>query len=170
MIIDLDAHQGNGHGRDFIGDEDTYIVDVYNADIYPNDGFAKRGIDQVAALPSFTADREYLSRVTQALDKAFEDFQPDMVIYAAGTDILVGDPLGAMDISAEGVQTRDVLVFEKARARDIPVVMLLSGGYQQSNAKVIAESILNLHARFDLFNDETRQRSHASANMANPLK
>jgi histone deacetylase 11 len=29
-IIDLDAHQGNGHEMDHINDEDTKIIDAYN--------------------------------------------------------------------------------------------------------------------------------------------
>ena len=37
MIIDLDAHQGNGHGRDHINRQDIYIVDAYNHRIYPHD-------------------------------------------------------------------------------------------------------------------------------------
>ncbi len=41
MIIDLDAHQGNGHERDFLGDERVYILDMYNKWIYPNDRYAK---------------------------------------------------------------------------------------------------------------------------------
>ncbi|XP_057626094.1 histone deacetylase 11 isoform X2 [Chionomys nivalis] len=40
-IIDLDAHQGNGHERDFMGDRRVYIMDVYNRHIYPGDRFAK---------------------------------------------------------------------------------------------------------------------------------
>ena len=46
MIVDLDAHQvslknkvlkpkGNGHERDFIGDDDTFIMDMYNPNIFP---------------------------------------------------------------------------------------------------------------------------------------
>jgi histone deacetylase 11 len=30
MIVDLDAHQGNGHERDHLDDKDTYILDAYN--------------------------------------------------------------------------------------------------------------------------------------------
>ncbi len=41
MIVDLDAHQGNGHERDFLGDERVYILDMYNKWIYPNDRYAK---------------------------------------------------------------------------------------------------------------------------------
>ena len=46
MIVDLDAHQGNGYARDFMGDDRVYILDVYNADIYPHDTYAK-GMPQI---------------------------------------------------------------------------------------------------------------------------
>eukprot|EP01018_Ginkgo_biloba_P021683 Gb_35289 [translate_table: standard] len=35
MIIDLDAHQGNGHEMDFANDGRVYILDMYNGEIYP---------------------------------------------------------------------------------------------------------------------------------------
>lgn len=34
MIIDLDAHQGNGHERDFLNDPNTFIVDCFNKYIF----------------------------------------------------------------------------------------------------------------------------------------
>ena len=34
MIVDFDAHQGNGHERDFINEEKVYIMDMYNRWIY----------------------------------------------------------------------------------------------------------------------------------------
>ena len=46
----------------------------------------------------------------------------------------------------QGVIERDQIVFQKARTRDIPIMMLTSGGYQRSTARVIADSILNLHS------------------------
>ena len=48
----------------------------------------------------------------------------------------------------QGVIIRDEMVFSKCRReRDIPLVMCTSGGYQRSNARVIADSILNLQAK-----------------------
>ena len=41
MIVDFDAHQGNGHERDFLSDDRVYIMDMYNRWIYPNDRQAK---------------------------------------------------------------------------------------------------------------------------------
>ena len=37
MIIDLDAHQGNGHERDHLNNSDVFIVDAYKHDIFPED-------------------------------------------------------------------------------------------------------------------------------------
>ena len=151
MIVDLDAHQGNGYERDFNKDDDVYIMDVYNKDVYPNDTYAKQGIDLKVELDAFAADKEYFSKVEPALDKAFTDFKPDLVIYNAGTDLMSGDPIGALDVSPAGIVKRDEMVFRRAFDRKIPVVMLLSGGYQKSNAAVIADSLLNLKKKFQLF-------------------
>ncbi|KAH7701129.1 Protein HDA-11, partial [Aphelenchoides avenae] len=41
LIVDLDAHQGNGHARDFAGDDRVKIFDMYNAEIYPQDHEAR---------------------------------------------------------------------------------------------------------------------------------
>lgn len=46
-----------------------------------------------------------------------------------------------------GVIERDEIVFKYARSRNIPITMVLSGGYQRSNAEVIANSISNLHQK-----------------------
>lgn len=151
MIIDLDAHQGNGHGTDFIEDEDVYILDAYNTEIYPHDVKAKQGIDQAVELRAFSGDKLYFGLLDKALPQAFAEFHPDIVIYIAGTDILEGDPLGALAISAEGIIKRDEMVFRQAFDHDVPVVMLLGGGYQKSNAHIIAQSILNLERQFGLF-------------------
>lgn len=76
--------------------------------------------------------------------------QPDFVIYNAGTDILKGDPLGRMNVSAQGIASRDAAVFEAARGAGVPLCMLLSGGYSRGNFAVIANSIENLMKKFQL--------------------
>ncbi|XP_013803242.2 histone deacetylase 11 isoform X3 [Apteryx mantelli] len=105
-IIDLDAHQGNGHERDFMDDSRVYIMDAYNRYIYPGDGFAKRAIKRKVELEWGTEDTEYLQK---------------------------------------GIVKRDEVVFKAARSRRIPILMVTSGGYQKRTARIIADSILNLH-------------------------
>ncbi|WAQ97692.1 HDA11-like protein, partial [Mya arenaria] len=122
MIVDLDAHQGNGHERDFMEDSRVYIMDVYNRGIYPHDGFAKRAIRKKVELAHGTADTEYLNLVDKNFDEALTEFHPD------------------------GIIARDEMVFKKARDLNIPIMMVTSGGYQRSTAQIIADSILNLRA------------------------
>lgn len=144
MIIDLDAHQGNGHEADFMGDERVYIMDVYNTYIYPRDRKVKGAIRKNIQLNHFTSDEEYLPLLRRHIPEALEEFQPDIVVYNAGTDILIGDPLGNLAISPEGIIERDRIVFKECRQRRVPVLMVTSGGYQRTTARVIADSILNL--------------------------
>ncbi|XAR69257.1 Histone deacetylase [Bertholletia excelsa] len=96
MIIDLDAHQGNGHEKDFSTDRRVYILDMYNPEIYPFDFEARRYIDRKIEVASGTATNEYLEKLDEALEVAGCMFDPELVIYNAGTDILDGDPLGML--------------------------------------------------------------------------
>ncbi|NWH16813.1 HDA11 deacetylase, partial [Grus americana] len=144
-IIDLDAHQGNGHERDFMDDHRVYIMDAYNRYIYPGDGFAKRAIKRKVELEWGTEDTEYLQKVHTHVEGALNELKPDIIVYNAGTDILDGDPLGGLAISPQGIVKRDEVVFKAARSRRIPILMVTSGGYQKRTARIIADSILNLH-------------------------
>ncbi|CAF1153910.1 unnamed protein product [Adineta steineri] len=148
LIVDLDAHQGNGHEHDFMNDERVFIMDMYNSQIYPRDQHAKTAIKCKIELMNHTDDKTYLRLLHINLEKSLKEFQPDFVVYNAGTDILEGDLLGNLDITPEGVIIRDEIVFSKCiRERNIPIVMCTSGGYQRTNARVIADSILNLNRK-----------------------
>ncbi|KAM9758032.1 histone deacetylase 11 [Menidia menidia] len=144
-IIDLDAHQGNGHERDFLDEKRVFIMDMYNRYIYPGDGFAKRAIKRKVELDWGTEDSEYLQKVELHSEGSLNELHPDIIVYNAGTDILDGDPLGGLCISAQGIIKRDEIVFKAARRRGIPILMVTSGGYQKKTARIIADSILNLH-------------------------
>lgn len=78
------------------------------------------------------------------LKESLDEFQPNFIIYNAGTDILEGDPLGRLKISPAGIMNRDEIVFQAAVSRSIPIMMVTSGGYQLNNAHIISQSILNL--------------------------
>jgi histone deacetylase 11 len=117
MVIDLDAHQGNGMERDKLDNmitEDVYILDMYNEGIYPMDDYAKQAIDVKIELYGNTGDKVYLKRLTKGLEKAFAKFQPDIIFYNAGSDILAGDPMGGLNVTLEGLIKRDELVFQYA--------------------------------------------------------
>ena len=65
LIVDCDAHQGNGYARDVLlmGREEqrhVYILDLYNPRIYPRDEAAKAIVNREVLLPKQVQDEEYL--------------------------------------------------------------------------------------------------------------
>lgn len=63
MIVDLDAHQGNGYEADFKGNDNIYIMDVYNKWIYPKDIRARQAIKKNVPIDYNTSDELYLKTV-----------------------------------------------------------------------------------------------------------
>src|SRR5204863_9597773 len=57
------------------------------------------------------------------------DFRPEIIFYRSGVDALVGDKLGRLALTHEGLRERDRMVIGGARSRGIPLVITLSGGY-----------------------------------------
>ncbi|XP_056293896.1 histone deacetylase 11 isoform X2 [Pseudoliparis swirei] len=167
-IIDLDAHQGNGHERDFLDDGRVYIMDVYNHNIYPRDGYAKRAINRKVELDWGTEDSEYLQKVELHTEAALNEVRPDILVYNAGTDILDGDPLGGLSISPQGIVKRDEILFRAARRHGVPILMVTSGGYQKRTARIIADSILNLH-RQGLIGAEALEGEGSSSSLVTSL-
>lgn len=143
LIIDLDAHQGNGNEEIFGSDNRVFILDVYGKDNYPRDEKAKQFIDFDRPVSSLSND-EYLDVVLEAVPLAIKNSQPDLIIYNAGSDILLGDPLGRMNLTKAGMIKRDEFVFDYAIKSKIPILMVLSGGYSSSSAQTISESIENI--------------------------
>jgi len=144
MVVDLDAHQGNGTESIIQDDPRVAIFDVYNSFIYPQDMDAKQYIRFDYPVRSGIADAQYLQLLDDHLARAIDEFQPNLIIYNAGTDIFEHDKLGQMKISAQGIIKRDAFVFGCARARSISILMVLSGGYTMQSAEIIGKSIENL--------------------------
>jgi histone deacetylase 11 len=144
LVVDLDAHQGNGYASIFADDPRIGIFDVYNGDLFPEDAPAEKYIDFPHRIASGTGTDEYLALVKQELPPALDSFKPGFVLYIAGTDVLAGDPLGKLAVTEEGIIQRDELVFREVRGRGLPLLMLLGGGYSPQSGLAIARSLENL--------------------------
>ncbi len=144
MIIDLDAHQGNGHESICADDPNTYIYDVYNKNVYPHDEEAKKHITFDHPVRSGISDDEYLSLLESSLPDAIKKTKPDLIIYNAGTDVYEDDQLGRMNITKKGIIKRDELVFQIAENNSIPILMVLSGGYTKESPEIIGKSVVNI--------------------------
>jgi histone deacetylase 11 len=147
--VDCDAHQGNGVCHQFLHDKVFFIFDMFNEEIYPAyDLEARQRIDCRLPVRSRCTGTEYLSILRKSLPGFLDSIsraQPVALgIYNAGTDVFVGDQLGGMCLSADDVLERDLFVAQQFRERDIPMVMLLSGGYSKMSHQLVAKSVRHL--------------------------
>ncbi len=126
LVIDLDVHQGNGTASIFEHDDDVFTFSMHGARNYP---FHKERSRLDVELPDGTRDREYLDLLECHLGTVFDRAGADLVVYIAGADPYHGDRLGRLELTFDGLRVRDARVFDQCRARDIPVTMVLGGGY-----------------------------------------
>jgi acetoin utilization deacetylase AcuC-like enzyme len=123
-VIDCDLHQGNGTAFVFASNRDVFTFSIHQENNYP----PKERSDLDIGLPDGAEDRLYLDRlkvVSEILDK----HRPDIVFYLAGADPFVGDMLGGLALTKEGLKNRDIFVFGECHKRRLPVCVVLAGGY-----------------------------------------
>ena len=149
--IDADAHQGNGVCHTFMDDSRVFIFDIFNGHIYPLFDVDARGrVDCPLPITDATTDEQYMQTLTSRLPGFIDSVanaNTRLAIYNAGTDVVAGDPVGSLNISSETVLERDLFIVGELRKRQIPTVMVLSGGYTPQSYKLVATSVIELLAR-----------------------
>ena len=127
LVVDLDVHQGNGTASIFAGDASVFTLSLHGARNFP---FRKVAGSLDVDLPDACGDAEYLAQLERALQAVDARFgRPDFAYYLAGADPHEGDRLGRLRLSSAAMAARDAAVFAWLRARRVPVVMLMAGGY-----------------------------------------
>jgi histone deacetylase 11 len=139
LIIDTDAHHGNGNAYTFMENKQVSILDVYNAGIYPTSSYTRDRVDIPVPLPPGTDGQTYLQKYSEALEKLDDNYRLAFVV--AGTDTLMSDKLGGLCLSIDDVAEREKLTLQALRQRSIPTVMLGGGGYSKDSAKSVIRAI-----------------------------
>jgi histone deacetylase 11 len=146
LVVDLDAHQGNGTASVFHGWPWAAIFDLYERDLFPS---RKEPEDYPVPVRSGLSGVEYLEIVQQSLPGILDSVRPDLLIYNAGSDPYADDPLAGFRLSKSDLAERDLTVATMARERGIPLAMVLSGGYSSESWRIHADGIEGILARFD---------------------
>jgi acetoin utilization deacetylase AcuC-like enzyme len=134
LVVDLDAHQGNGTAVFFQSDPLVFTLSLHGERNYP---LKKERSDLDVGLPDGVGDEAYLSALEAALEVA-QDFRPGLVFYNAGVDVLKGDRFGRLALSPEGVRRRDLAVFRFVKRLGVPLVVVMGGGYNRDPALTVA--------------------------------
>jgi len=123
-IVDLDFHFGNGNSSAFAKDPSVLVYSI-NGPQWA--GLHKKPTE--ITLPEDTTDHQYLKKLRDTLPKTLKTFQPKLMFYVAGHDVLGEDPLGGFEMTVPGVYERDRIVVDWARENYVPLVVTLAGGF-----------------------------------------
>ena len=119
LILDLDFHWADG--------TDDIIERLGLASEIENASFGKY----------FCAEAQADAYLTELKRLATCFFQYDLIVYHAGVDVHVDDPLGGV-LTTEQLRERDRIAFEGASKAGVPLAWTLGGGYQEPLSKVVA--------------------------------
>ena len=126
LVVDADVHQGDGTARIFADDPMVRTLSVHAQKNFPA---RKARSDWDVGLDDGLGDTAYLEALRDVLDGALDMITPCLLFYNAGVDVHGEDRLGRLGLSDEGIRGRDRAVIDAARARGIPIVAVMGGGY-----------------------------------------
>jgi len=132
LVVDWDAHHGNGTEDIFWTDPSVLYVSLHQYPWYPGTGDATdvgdgpgRGYTLNIPLPAASAEDAYSRAFTDLVAPAAEAFAPDLVLVSAGFDAHAADPLCMMRLTAGAFFRMTQRIREMGRGP----VCVLEGGY-----------------------------------------
>jgi len=137
FVLDCDEHCGDGTAEftKRLPNLFNFSINGTNWGMHESERSICRNIQN--GKDSFT---DY-KKVLQEAFKAAKEWPTDLIIYQAGGDPHVDDPISSHILTTEQLLERDHLVFRFCKSERIPVLFVLAGGYQTP----IQEKLVPLH-------------------------
>ena len=139
MVIDYDAHHGNGTQSAFLHEERAGFISTHQWGIYPGSGWFKdapHARKRMVNVPLH--DRAGDETYAQVSDRIFKPvvhaFRPQMILVSAGFDAHWNDPLTSLGLSTHGYYEMSKKLVELAdEVCGGRIVFVLEGGYDPHN-------------------------------------
>ena len=145
LIVDLDVHQGDGTAFIFQNDPQVFTFSMHCEINFPS---RKQTSDLDVPLPEGLDNDGYLQILANYLPDLLSQVKPDLVLYDAGVDTHVGDRLGKLALTDEGLYRRERQVLSTCRAGGYPVACVIGGGYsEEMEGLVYRHSLLHRAAK-----------------------
>ncbi len=136
MVIDFDAHHGNGTQVAFKHDERLSFISTHHWGIYPGTGWitdcphAKKRILNVP-LSAYAGDQTFAVICDEIFKPMVKSFQPEMLFISIGFDSHWRDPLTALGLTTQGFYAISKFLVNLAdEFCNKKIVFVLEGGYE----------------------------------------
>jgi acetoin utilization deacetylase AcuC-like enzyme len=150
LIVDWDLHHGNGTQHSFYDDRSVLYFSSHQHPYYPGSGDFNQvgtgngeGFTVNAPFPTGFGDVEYCSVYDRILKPIALEYQPELVLVSAGFDPYFADPLGGMQVTAEGFGALAGIVKDIAdRTCNGKILLTLEGGYNPQGLRDGVRAVL----------------------------
>lgn len=158
MIVDWDAHHGNGTQEIFNEDEGVLYVSLHQYPHYPGTGWVDetgkgkgKGFTINIPFPPGTGEEKYLEAFDRIILPAGERYNPDLLLVSAGYDSHSGDLLCQMRLTdASYRKMTDRLVGLAEQCCNGRLIVTLEGGYNlEAQARSLVQTVAGL-AKVDI--------------------
>ncbi len=133
LILDLDVHQGNGSADIFKDNKNVFTFSMHSKSNYPA---KKSKSDLDIELEDNIEDKKYIDVLKKNLININKE-SFDFIFYIAGVDIHYDDRLGKLNITDEGIKSRDEIIISNFVNKKIPLCGVLGGGYNKDFNKLV---------------------------------
>jgi len=139
MVIDYDAHHGNGTQAAFLNEDRVGFISAHQWGIYPGTGWiedAPRARKRIVNVPlsAEAGDETYVRVADEIFKPVVESFKPEMILVSTGFDAHWNDPLTNLGLSTSGFYTLSKKLVELAGEYcGGRIVFVLEGGYDPHN-------------------------------------
>jgi len=151
LIIDWDAHHGNGTEDAFYEDDSVLFISLHQDGLEPigrglkeDIGKGKgKGFTLNIPLHAASGDPVFMYAFEQIVIPAAKKFEPELVLVSAGQDASIFDPLARMMVSADGYRqmAKAVKALANIHAMD-RLVCLHEGGYSAEYVPFCSQAIV----------------------------
>lgn len=147
LIVDWDAHHGNGTQHIFYSDSKVFYFSLHQYPFYPGTGAASeagegagKGTTLNVPLAAGNGDADFLRAVKDKLIPAAKNFHPQFILISAGFDAHRADPLAELNVSEKGFAEATRIVKKLADEEcGGKLVSVLEGGY---DLEALAQSVI----------------------------
>ncbi|ANQ08564.1 Histone deacetylase, partial [Plasmodium coatneyi] len=153
IILDVDVHQGDGTAEIFRNCANVKTISLHCKDNFPP---VKANSTIDVEFDSFVTDNDYLDEYKKVLDDIAAE-QNCIIFYLSGVDISADDDLGFLSVSDAGIYQRDLMTYQMAHQRGIPIVTVLSGGYNECDGILAEKHLLTFRASKQSWNCRNKQ-------------
>lgn len=150
LILDFDAHHGNGTQEVFYDSDEVLVLSLHQHDLFPFTGKTEDfgtgdGAGYTINVPVFSqfGDAEYTFLLGRIMQAVVEQYLPQIILVSAGYDGHRDETISGTNLTTEWFGVATAMLKQYAEVCDGRLLMVLEGGYNADSLELSVLETIN---------------------------